>query len=97
MRLKGRVEFSGASTEDLSFTIKYVEMTDAVNYTCILTAFPASSFEGTTTLTVLGESVTAGPGLELGQGVHAGQGHPGHGHPERDPGRWLGQVNLYYQ
>ncbi|XP_070986031.1 cell adhesion molecule CEACAM6-like [Oncorhynchus clarkii lewisi] len=79
------------SPEDSSFTITYVEMTDAGNYTCILTVFPASSFEGSTSLTVLGESVTAGPGSELGQVVHAGQGHPGHRHPERDPGRWLGQ------
>ncbi|CAB1333932.1 unnamed protein product, partial [Coregonus sp. 'balchen'] len=31
---------------DPSFTIKDVEMTDAGNFTCILTAFPAGSFDG---------------------------------------------------
>ncbi|CAB1333956.1 unnamed protein product, partial [Coregonus sp. 'balchen'] len=55
--LKGRLEFAGAS-----ITIKYVEMTDAGKYICLLTAlWPSGSFEITTILTVLGVRLYSTP------------------------------------
>lgn len=64
--LKGRLEFAGDSTGDSSITIKYVQMTDAGKYTCILTAFPSGSSEITTILTVLNQTLPPSSGAVAG-------------------------------